>query len=136
NPEHARAFAWSRAQPSRELGEVVGRVQSIDRGAPSIAVDEIVPIGNEISQRTAAVAEGNAAIHAARGLILQAGFRKRQVDLVPVVHAIANRPRRMLLALDFDEPRDLTHCSPPPPVPGMSPRVLPRPHGPARSARV
>ena len=70
--EHARAFARRRAQAAGELREVVRRVQPIDRRLPAIAIDEIVPVGDQVAERAAAVAERNAAVHAARGLILAA----------------------------------------------------------------
>ena len=63
--EHAGAFAGRRAQPSRELGEVVGRVQALDRRLPSIAIDQVVPVRDQVAERAAAVAERNAAVHAA-----------------------------------------------------------------------
>ena len=80
--EHARALARRRTQPAGELGKVVGRVQPIDRGLPAIAVDEIVPVRNQVAERTALMAERNAAVHAARGLIAQRSLGIRQVDLV------------------------------------------------------
>ena len=69
--EHARAFARRRAEPAGELREVVGRMQPIDGRLPAVAVHEIVPVGDEVPERTARVAERNAAVHAARRLIAE-----------------------------------------------------------------
>src|SRR5436309_3508091 len=81
DPEHARPLARRRTQPAGEFGEVVRRVQPIDCGAPAIAVHEIVPVGNQVAERTALMAERNPAIHTPRRLILQRRFRVRQRDL-------------------------------------------------------
>ena len=73
--EHARRLARRRAQPAGELGEVVGGVQALDRVAPVVAVDEVVPVGDEVAERAAVVAERDAAVHAAPGLQLRASRR-------------------------------------------------------------
>ncbi len=54
--EHAGRLARRRAQPPGELGEVVGGVQPIDRVTPVTAVDEIVPVGDQVAERAAVVA--------------------------------------------------------------------------------
>ena len=66
--EHARRLARRRAQATGELGEVVGGVEPLDRVAPVVAVDEVVPVGDEVAERAAVVAERDAAVHAAPGL--------------------------------------------------------------------
>jgi hypothetical protein len=68
--EHARALARGRAQAARELREIVGRVQPVDRVAPMLAVHQVVPVGDDVAERTALVAERDATVHAARGLLL------------------------------------------------------------------
>ena len=67
--EHARGLARRRAQPAGELGEVVGGVQPLDRVVPVVAVDEVVPVGDQVAERAAVVAERDAAVHAAAGLL-------------------------------------------------------------------
>ena len=109
--EHARALARRRAEPSRELGKVVRRVQAIDRRVPAIAIDEIVPVGNQVAERAPLVTERDAAVHAPRRLAFEHGLRVRQVDLLPVVDPLRHRPRRMLLALNFDEPCRFAHIN-------------------------
>ena len=61
-------LARRRAQAAGELGEVVRRVQLADRVLPAVAVDEVVPVGDQVAQRAAVVAERHAALHAARAL--------------------------------------------------------------------
>src|SRR5207244_2156059 len=109
--EHARAFARGRAQPARPLGKVIRRVQALDRVAPLVLVDEVVPVGNDVAERAALVTERNAAVHAARRLLLEVGLRIREIDLFPVAHAFLDRTRRPLLPLDLEEAGDLTHLS-------------------------
>ena len=86
--EHARSFAGSGADASRELGEIVGRVQLADGVFPASAIDEIVPVGNEVVDRASGLAERNAAIHAAGALLAKLFFGKILIDLEPVVHAL------------------------------------------------
>ena len=66
--EHAGGFAGRGAEAAGEFGEVIGGVQLARGFAPAAAIDQVVPIGNEVGQRAAGVAEGHAAIHAARAL--------------------------------------------------------------------
>ena len=66
--EHARLLARRRADAAGELREVVRRVQALDRLAPAVAVHEVVPVGDDVPERAALVAERDAAIHAARAL--------------------------------------------------------------------
>ena len=64
--EHACAFAWRRTHATRELREVV-RLQKHDESlAPVLAVDEIVPLGNDVAERTTVVrlTERHATVHA------------------------------------------------------------------------
>src|SRR4029453_16256663 len=103
-----------RAEASRELGEIVGGVKPIDRLAPLVAVDQIVPVRNDIAKRTAVMAKRDAAVHAARGLVGERGLRIRRVDFAPVAKALDERRRRMLWARDFDKTGGLPHWPPPP----------------------
>ena len=97
--EHARRLAGSRAQPPGELREVVGGVQPLGGGRPVLAVGVVVPLGDQVSERTAVVAERDAAVHAAPGLLADdRQQRTGNVDLVPVLDALARpggswRPR-------------------------------------------
>src|SRR4029078_12323390 len=79
--EHARGFARCGAETARELGEVVRAVQLCSRLAPPVAVDEVVPVRNEVPERTAVVAERHAALHAACTLLAQLEQRQRANEL-------------------------------------------------------
>ena len=63
--ESAGDLAGGGADAAGELGEVVGGEQTVERLLPTTAVDEVVPVGDEIAERAALVAEGDAAVHAA-----------------------------------------------------------------------
>ena len=120
--QHARRLARRGAQTTGELREVVGRVQLDDRLAPAVAVDEIVPVRDQVAERAAVVAERHAALHAARALLAQALDRQRLDELVEVRRARVRVPLRGLDARDFEEPSDLAHqnvsvvTNPSPPV--------------------
>ena len=68
-------------------------MQPIDGRAPAIAVDEIVPVRDDIAQRARLMTERNAAIHAAGRLLLEHDLRLRDVDFVPVPDPLAPLPR-------------------------------------------
>ena len=123
DPEHARRLARRRAQPPGELGEVVGRVQPLDRVAPVVAVHEVVPVGDQVPERAAAVAERDPAVHAAAGLGHERVARERLVHLVPVVEAHRHGPPRRRLAPPLQEAGRLTHARPPSLAPASRPRT-------------
>ena len=89
--QHAGGLARRRAQRPGELREVVRGVQPLDRLAPLVAVDEVVPLRDEVAQRAALVAERDAAVHAAPGLLLQPVVRELLVDLAPVLEPQVHR---------------------------------------------
>ena len=82
--EHAGRLAGRRADQPGELGEVVRGVELRERVAPVVAVDEVVPVGNQVPERAALVAERHAAVHAARALVAQRPV-VRQREVLPVV---------------------------------------------------
>ena len=93
-----------------ELGEVVGRVQAVDGRAPLVAVDEVVPVGDQVAERAALVAERDAAVHAARALLAQlvaraTGDRPRSQSWTRSV----DRAVRLLVPLELHEAGGLTH---------------------------
>ncbi len=90
--EHARGLTRGGAQATGELREVVGGVQALDGVAPVVAVDEVVPVRDEVPERAAVVAERDAAVHAAAGLELEGLGRERLVDLLPIAQPHRHRP--------------------------------------------
>ena len=109
--EDAGFFAGRGANSAGELRKIVGRVQPVDRLAPAAAVDEIVPVGDDVPERATLVAEGNAAIHAAGTLRAQFVFGHLEIEFAPILQALPDRTPRRSLALDLHEARNLAHRS-------------------------
>src|SRR5918995_1850554 len=107
--EDARGLARRRTEHPRELGEVVGLVQAVYGLLPVLAVDEVVPVGDQVPQGAAGVAERHAAVHAARGLALELLLGHRLVDVAVVLDALLNGPLRGRLASDFEESFGISH---------------------------
>src|SRR5439155_6619158 len=83
-----------------------------DRLAPATAIDEVVPVGDDVPERAALVAERDAAIHAARALTLQHLVGCALLELAPVLQALGDGLLVDLLALVLEEAGDFTHsCS-------------------------
>ena len=107
--QHARSLARRRTEAAGELGKVVGGEQAPDRGLPAVAIDEIVPVGDQVAERAALVTEGNAAVHAACALLLERCLRVEHIDLAPVAHSFGDGPRRLLGTCELDESGRFTH---------------------------
>jgi len=82
-------------------------VQPIEAFAPEPAVDEIVPLRNQIVDRTtrsaaihhlARVTKGHTAIHAARRLVAQALLIHVMVEFLPITDALLRYPVNRQLA--------------------------------------
>src|SRR5262249_37069777 len=98
--ERAGGLARGRADAPGELRKIVGRVQVARGFFPVALVDEVVEVGDLVVDRAAgdarlrragAVAIGNAAIHAARGLVARLFLRERDDELVEMPHALGDR---------------------------------------------
>src|SRR5690606_674571 len=107
-----RRLARRRTQPPGPFREIVGRMQPVDGRFPAIAVDEVVPVRNQVAERTALMAEGNAAVHAARALFARRRFGRGEIDLAPVLEPLIDRPRLRLDPIELQKSRDLTHAPP------------------------
>ena len=115
NAQHAGGLARRGAQPAGELGEVVGGVQSLDGPVPMAAVHQVVPVGDQVAEGAAAVAERDAAVHAARRLLAELLRREVLVHLAPVAQPHRHRaPGRQLPAVHQEPPR-VSHGQPSPP---------------------
>ena len=88
--QHAGGFARRGANASGEFREIIGGVQLADRFFPAAAIDQIVPVGNDVVDRTSGVTERNTAIHAARALLAELFFGEILIDLEPVVDALGD----------------------------------------------
>src|SRR5262249_61449921 len=109
DPEHARALARRRAETAGPLREVVRRVQAVERLTPVVLVDQVVPVRDDVPERTALVAERDAAVHAPRSLLREVLDRVGQVVLAPVPPPPGDGPRRRVLAVGLWRAGELTH---------------------------
>ncbi len=107
--ERARRFAGRGADAAGELGEVVGRVQDVERGLPVLPVHQVVEVRNDVVDRAAVVAERDAAVHAARALHCRLLVGQVQNEFLPVLLARGRRLGGFLQPLIFKEPGDLAH---------------------------
>src|SRR5208282_6744405 len=87
DPQHARGLARCGANSAGTLRKIIGGVQLAHRVFPASAIDEVVPVRNEIAYWASGLAERDAAIHAAGALLAKLFFREVLVNLEPVVHA-------------------------------------------------
>src|SRR3954451_6017069 len=112
--EGAGLLARGRADAARELREVVGGVQVARRLEPVVLEHEVVPIRNLVVHRAAgrAVAERNAAIHAARRLLAQVAGVEGERELAEVANAFARELVLLLLTIVLQKSRNLAHASP------------------------
>ena len=77
-----------------ELWEVVGRVEGDEGLVPLVAVDEVVPVGNDVSEGATGegVAHGDGAVHAPAGLLARLGVVPVEEELLPVLDALGDGP--------------------------------------------
>ena len=116
--QHAGTFARGRADTARKLGEIVCLVQSREGLLPQPAVDQVIPLGDQVAdgaarrhaaEQRAGMAKRDAAIHAARALLLEFLHRHVQVKLLPVANAFRRRAVRRQLAFDLQKSSWFAH---------------------------
>ena len=111
DPENAGVFAGSGADTPGPFGEIVGPGQALVGFPPPAAEDQVVPLGDQVVDRTPRIGltEGDAAVHAARPLIPELGFRFLPVDLPEVLQPLPRVPLGNALALVLQEAPVLFH---------------------------
>ena len=107
--EHARGFARRGANPTGDLGEVIGRMQHAQGLGPAAVVHQVIPVGDDVVDWAAGMAERDAAVHAAGALYLEGGLVEPVHDLAPVAQALADVSVGRRLALEFHESSDFAH---------------------------
>ena len=75
-------------------------------------IHEVVPVGDQVAQWAAVVAERNPAVHAARALVAQLLHRSLQLELAVVADALTRIPLWDPVALDLQEAAELAHQGP------------------------
>ncbi|EKE17158.1 MAG: hypothetical protein ACD_10C00594G0001 [uncultured bacterium] len=109
NPQGAGRFTGRRADTAGEVREVVGRMQDFQRLFPVAAINQIVPVGNDVIHRTAVIAERNAAIHAARTLCFGVIVRQGVNEFLVIFQTLLDRLVSFGETLKFHETGGLTH---------------------------
>src|SRR5438067_4142301 len=99
--QDARGFAGSRTNPTCKLREIVGLMKNLNGFSPTTLVNQVIPIRNDVPERTAGVTEGDATIHAAGTLRLHQFVGRITVHLKPIANTLVHGPARRHLALDF-----------------------------------
>ena len=111
--KHAGLLAQGRADAAGDFGEVVGHGQTVVGVFPLALTNQVVPLGNQVTQRASGHAERGATIHAAGrlrlGPRLQAGFG---VNVEPVLDTLLNGAFSQLSAgTDLQESSRVAHVS-------------------------
>lgn len=85
--ENASTLAGSRANTTSELGEVVGHEETVEGVLPLVLENKLVPLGNDVGDGATSIrlAEGDTAVHAASGLILELVLVESLRKLGPVL---------------------------------------------------
>ena len=73
---HAASHGAGQIRPVNS-GKLLVECSVLQRRLPVLAIDQIVPVRNQIVDRAAVVTKRNAAIHAARGLRRELRHRQR-----------------------------------------------------------
>ena len=110
--KHARLFAQRRAHAAREFGEAGRLGQAADGLLDLPAIEQIVPLRDQVVQRTAVVrlAVGHAAVHAAGRLLAALFVRAQGVQEFKVLHALSLRSEGIFKALVFQKTCRLSHA--------------------------
>ena len=66
-------------------------MQNIQGTTPVLAVDQIIPIGNDVIDRAAAITKRNAAVHATRSLFSGLLVTQMQHKFFPMLESVRGR---------------------------------------------
>src|SRR4029453_475922 len=116
--EDARAFARRGTNAAGEFGKIVLPHRQLESFLPTVVVDQIIPLWNQVVYGTARrravdqisrMAERAAAIHAASRLKPQLIFTRVKMELFPVTQAFAWRSEKGNRTLVFHESGWFSH---------------------------
>jgi hypothetical protein len=85
-------------------------MQADDRLPPLVAIDQVVPVRDQVIDRAALMAERDAAIHAARGLGAQFQLRQRMHEFAPASGAHRRLGIAAIRAFDLQKSSRLAHA--------------------------
>ena len=107
--EGAGGLAGGRADAAGEFGEVVGGVQDRDGAAPVVAVNEVVPVGDDVVDRASGLAVRDSAVHASRPLPGDFGGVGREDEFAVMPQPLVHGRRPLGGAGNFQKSGDLAH---------------------------
>lgn len=90
-------------------GKLLVECRRVRRRAPLVAIDQIVPVGDQIVDRATLMTKGNAAIHAARRLLFHFGIRQRMDEFLVVLQTRFRLFIAAVLTFDFQKAGDVSH---------------------------
>ena len=108
----AGCFAGSRANSAGEFGEVIGGVQGIKGCAIITAVNQIIPVRDNIVNGATCRAEGCTAVHAARTFKLDLVILQGNDKLFIIFYPFNYRQVRFVLPFEFHKTGYFTHYLP------------------------
>jgi hypothetical protein len=76
-------------------------MKAFNRVFPMVAIDEVIPIGNQVAERATVIAKRNTTIHATTSLTIKFVRVERLVDLFPVAQAHRHGPMARNFAFPF-----------------------------------
>src|SRR3712207_6206737 len=85
------------------------RSQLVERLLPPVPVDEVVPVGDQVPERAAVVAERHAALHAARALARELGLRQDLDELLEVADPLVRVALGVVAPVFAQEGSELAH---------------------------
>src|SRR5439155_13373963 len=109
--QHAGLLARRRAQLARELWEVVGGVQGLERRLPTTSLDQVVPVRDHVVQGAASLAEGHAAVHAPACLLLGEAGIDRGANVAVIAQSLIGGPVWRDPAADLEECAGVGHAT-------------------------
>ncbi|MNJ71617.1 hypothetical protein D3C77_681830 [compost metagenome] len=87
-------------------------MQHVQRAAPVLLVHQVIPVRDDVVDRAAVVAERDAAVHAARGLLLGLVIGQVQHEFAPVLQPLLRGLGGLLQTLKFHKASNLSHGIP------------------------
>jgi len=111
--ERTSGFARRRAHTSRKFRKIVRRVQHIEGMSPLMPVNKVVPVRNDVVDRTPALTERNPAVHAPRALRRCFLVLERENEFAVAANPLIDGQHDLGDALQLHESGDLSQESGP-----------------------
>jgi hypothetical protein len=84
-------------------------MESVKGFTPLAAVDEVIPLWDQVAEGATLMAERNSTVHAAGALLTQFRFRLKVEVLVVVANPLGRVTLNEVSSMNLEEAADLTH---------------------------